>query len=127
MKLEIEKIVGYLPYKIKCEVSNDGNIETGTLQAVYSNNTVSFGDIVESEHNFDYVKPILKPIDYYKDINSDYMNDLGIDLSDQIEIEKIANREIHYSNVNWNVLQICFRHHIDVFRMIDKGLAVIKN
>lgn len=126
MKLETEKIVGYLPHKLKCEVSNDGEIEIGTLQAVYNNDTVNFGDIVESEHDFDYVKPILVPLDSYKDINSKAMNDLGIDLMDQIQIEKLANRELHYCNMDWDILQICFRNHIDVFRMIEDGLAIIK-
>lgn len=126
MKLEIEKIVGYLPHKLKCEVLNDGHVEIGTLQAVYNNNTVSFGDIVESEHSFDYVMPILVPLDSYKDINSEAMNNLGIDLIDQIQIEKLANKDRHYSLMDWDILQICFRNHIDIFRLIDQGLAVIK-
>lgn len=62
-KLESKHLVPYLPYGLKHEVLNSGKEkEIGEMIAVYNDGSACFGDIVESEKGFEYIKPILFPI-----------------------------------------------------------------
>ena len=63
MKLKTEHLAPYLPYNLKCEVLNSGQEkEIGEMIAVYDDNSACFGNIIESEKGFEYIKPILKPM-----------------------------------------------------------------
>ena len=83
--------------------------------------------IVESEKGFEYIKPILKPLfsdnfDYtiflmdnfpeekWADAYNDIMNGVGFG----VKIEQIPY-ELH---------EFLFENHIDVFGLIEKGLAI---
>ena len=59
--MEKQKVFSaYLPFELKCEVINSGKEkEIGTLIGVYNDGSCVFGDIIESSHGFESVKPIL--------------------------------------------------------------------
>lgn len=128
MKLETKHLAPYLPYNLKCEVLNSGQEkEIGEMIAVYNDGSACFGNIVESEKGFEYIKPILQPLfsedfDYsiflmdnfpeekWADAYNDIMNGVGFG----VKIEQIPY-ELH---------DFLFENHIDVFGLIEKGLAI---
>lgn len=128
MKLETKHLAPYLPYNLKCEVLNSGQEkEIGEMIAVYNDGSACFGNIVESEKGFEYIKPILQPLfndnfDYtiflmdnfpeekWADAYNDIMNGVGFG----VKIEQIPY-ELH---------EFLFENHIDVFGLIEKGLAI---
>ena len=128
MKLETKHLAPYLPYNLRCEVFNTGQEkEIGEMIAVYNDGSACFGNIVESEKGFEYIKPILQPLfndnfDYtiflmdnfpeekWADAYNDIMNGVGFG----VKIEQIPY-ELH---------EFLFENHIDVFGLIEKGLAI---
>lgn len=128
MKLKTKHLAPYLPYNLKCEVLNSGQEkEIGEMIAVYNDGSACFGNIVESEKGFEYIKPILQPLfndnfDYtiflmdnfpeekWADAYNDIMNGVGFG----VKIEQIPY-ELH---------EFLFENHIDVFGLIEKGLAI---
>lgn len=61
-ELTIEHIAPYLPYGLKCQVTDKGELKIATLNAIYTDNTYVFSDIIESEQGFEDIKPILRPL-----------------------------------------------------------------
>lgn len=126
MKLDLKHLSPYLPYKL--EMSEQDLIYVlagfdGNVMLLYEKGDPSmepFGaEIIEQS-----VKPILRPLSDYCDINSTAMNELNCDLTDQIQINELANKKINYSQLNYGVAQICFQNHIDIFALIENGLAI---
>jgi len=129
MKLETKHLAAYLPYNLKCEVLNSGQEkEIGEMIAVYDDNSACFGNIIESEKGFEYIKPILKPMldfeTYFakifetdKDVK-EYLNEGFI---------TIDNNFINIECMPFGVVQLAFKHHFDIFGLIEKGLAIDVN
>jgi hypothetical protein len=68
--------------------------------------------------------PILRPLSDYKEINSPAMKDLNCDLSDQIRILELANKEVSFYYLPYGIAQLLFEAHIDSFNLIPDGLAI---
>lgn len=109
MKLEIKHIAPYLPYGLRCKIVNDDKELIGTLNGLYADCSCVFDDIVESEHGFESVKPLLKPL-----------SELPVDRYGRI-IFQLRNGTI--SNKEFTEL---VSEHYDVFNLIDNGLAEVK-
>ena len=128
MKLETKHLAPYLPYNLKCEVLNSGQEkEIGEMIAVYNDGSACFGNIVESEKGFEYIKPILQPL--FND-NFDYT----IFLMDNFPEEKWADAYngimngvgfgVKIEQIPYELHEFLFENHIDVFGLIEKGLAI---
>lgn len=123
MKLEIKHLAPYLPYGLK--VSNntypdDVNLVTGLMDETYfieRNSKYAYGDI-------ENCKPILRQLSDYADINSDALCDVNCDMSDQIQISEFASKRISLSAVSVGAFDILVSNHVDVFGLIDEGLAL---
>lgn len=129
MKLEVKHLAAYLPYGLQCEVVNwskaKGRYEThrGTMCSVYSDGTCTFQDLVESDHGFHSIKPILRPIfdiKYYIDFLNKYHVDFG-------KNEGCLVKRKNETFTRLNELDFLFKNHIDVFGLIDEGLAIDVN
>lgn len=129
-KLTIEHLAPYLPYKLGVEILNYRSDYVG-LQ--YSSLTGYY--LIEEDPHFTYIggstgksfrelKPILRPLSDFLDINSDAMNDLNCDIQSQINIMDLAYKIIGLSSLSYTDAQLCFRSHVDVFGLIEKGLAI---
>ena len=57
--LKTEQLASYLPYGLTCLVDEKHIV---TMNAVYSDGTCTFFDLVESNRGFKSIKPILKPL-----------------------------------------------------------------
>jgi hypothetical protein len=123
MKLELKHLAPYLPYGLK--VSNntypdDVNLVTGLRDETYfieRNSKYAYGDI-------ENCKPILRPLSDYADINSDAMNSLNCDMSEQINLNEFAIGYICLGSLYQSTYDLCLKNHIDVFGLIDQGLAL---
>ena len=127
MKLEIKHLAPYLPYglKAKFKAKNKKTCRKyvkGTISVMYSDCSICCYDTVNATP--DKFQPILRPLSYYADIDSDAMNDLNCDLSDQIQISEFASKRISLSAISVSAYNICLSNHIDVFGLIDQGLAL---
>ena len=138
MKLETKHLAPYLPYNLKCEVLNSGQEkEIGEMIAVYDDNSACFGNIIESEKGFEYIKPILRPIqevelffenqwalgndeDVRKYLDADFLWQNG-----NIEVNEIQLMKAEY--LPYGTLQVLLKYNFDVFDLIDKGLAIDVN
>lgn len=122
MKLETKHLVSYLPYNLRCEVLNSGQEkEIGEMIAVYDDNSACFGNIIESEKGFEYIKPILKPMldfETNKDIK-EYLNEGFITIDNILTYKPEC--------MPFGVVQLAFKHHFDIFGLIEKGLAIDVN
>lgn len=128
MKLETKHLAPYLPYNLKCEVLNSGEEkEIGEMIAVYDDNSACFGNIIESEKGFEYIKPILKPMldfeTYFAKIFEtnkeikEYLNAGFITIDKDMLTYKPEC-------MPFGVVQLAFKHHFDIFGLIEKGLAI---
>jgi hypothetical protein len=82
------------------------------------------GNFIEMAYPFEDVKPIFKPLSDYKEISSEGLNDINCDLSNQMEIVDLANKQLHYSSATFETVRLCLENRVDVFNLIDEGLAV---
>jgi hypothetical protein len=115
-QLELKQIVGYLPYGLWVEwVRPDDNI---IIQV-----PLTMSDYTFYMHKYKS-KPILFPISLFKDINSDEMNELNVDLFNQMELCDLANKKIHFQNCNHSTILICLENKIDFQNLIERGLAI---
>ena len=129
MKLEVKHLAPYLPYSLKCQIKNPDNktVYTDTLQAIYNNAIqaeCTFFNIVESQQGFEFVKPILRPLHDFHDINCKAVCELGLDLTTQMTLVDLCLGKIHYTGLRHSDTQEFLRHHIDIFGLIEKGLAI---
>lgn len=119
MKLEIKHIAPYLEHGLRCKIVNGDKELIGTLNGLYADGSCVFADIVESEHGFESIKPLLKPLS---------------ELSDE-EIEDIERREgidcvniigFRTETLEYRTFQDLVSKHYDIFGLIDNGLAEVK-
>lgn len=119
---KLEQLSAYLPYNLICLVNGKYKAE---MNAVYSNGTCTFHSLIESDKGFKSVKPILKPLELFININSKEFEELNCDINHQIEINEVACRYRHYTSMSVGAFQICLKNHIDIFGLIDSGEAVL--
>jgi hypothetical protein len=126
MKLEIKHLAPYLPYglKAKFQAKNKKTCRKyviGTISVIYSDCSICCYDTVNATP--DQFKPILRPLSDYADIDSDALCDINCDMSDQIQISEFANKRISLSAISVGAFEILVSNHVDVFGLIDQGLA----
>jgi hypothetical protein len=124
MGLQTKEITPYLPFKLKCQVKDLGKTITAELHSVYADGTCTFCDTVESEKGFEWVKPILVPL---RELSaySNGIKHLGYRTDENNFFNLIS--DIESGRANYDIMQMCFEEHIDVFSLIKKGLAVDVN
>lgn len=131
-KLTLEHLAPYLPYNLKAEmldyksdyVGKQYDEIIGVHQWDKHYLYWSALTIGGSKPNIESIKPLFRLLSDYTDINSPSMSDLNTDLDIQMEICDLSNKKIHYRSLSYGTALTCFKAHIDVFRLIDKGLAI---
>lgn len=140
MKLEIKHLSPYLPYNLK------GQCLHKTIDGVELKNNVFVLDSIDQATQWIYwthdrlflrqlglrgkgfrpcdFKPLLRPLSDYVNINSDAMMALNCDVSTQINLNEFAMKYISLSSLYYSTYEICLINHIDVFGLIDEGLAL---
>ena len=126
MKLELKHLAPYLPYRLGIF-----DPTSNTTKIIYwdksSNHFKGINEVLSSK----VYKPILRPLsELYRPKwvqkkmfnHLHYNNHLKLPLhSEGYKWHRIEAHEI------WSDYETLFKHHFDVFGLIDKGLAVDKN
>lgn len=112
-KLTLKYLAPYLPYGLKISY-----VERNEIHSLDVCNLMAICN--KQEH----LKPIFRPLSEFVDINSDSMKELNADISTQIDLNELAIKYKHHTSCYYSTLQFCFENHIDVFGLIEKGLAI---
>ena len=127
-KLKIEHLSGYLPYSLKVTFGEtDRDLTAVSLDSPFVFITKWIGSREKQLARIEDIKPILIPLEKFKDINSPEMSESNFDIIAQMELCELANQRIGYWGLTYGVAKICFEHHIDIFNLIPQGLAVEKS
>ena len=116
----------YLPYKLKVQFDFkriDGITEkrkavVNEIDLIWGRCNLNNGSISYNLEYFTDIKPILKPFYDYADVLeiTDEMNDY--------EIQMIEDNPDLIKRLPYDVIEKMFKNHIDVFGLINFGLAV---
>jgi hypothetical protein len=72
-------------------------------------------------------KPILRPLSDIKNFE-DIMDEFSIRSFEAFEdhfFDRALGRSLNcYDVVNYTIIELCFKHHLDIFDLIPKGLAI---
>lgn len=128
MKLEIEHLAAYLPFRLKLSVFGICN---GFVCYLVANNRItSFKDGMNINIAIEYkAKPILRPL---SDINLEIIRELfGVEIHKfrfDPELDQDFALEV-YTDIGWTSLtfeeyQTLLAHHFDLFKLIPRGLAI---
>ena len=121
MKLELKHIIPYLLHNLKA-LSIDG-FSVSVLGVDFTTNRILN---INGDRTFTIpeIKPLLRPLSDYADIDSNALCDINCDMSDQIQISEFASKRISLSSVSVGAFEILVSNHVDVFGLIDQGLAL---
>ena len=132
MKLEIKHIAPYLPFEVKViDTEAEDCIWTlhpykDSLDCLTDNEHLSLENFI-TENNATKTpthKLLLRQLSNYADIDSEALCDLNCDVSDQIQVSEFASKRISISSVSVGAFEILVSNHVDVFGLIDEGLAL---
>lgn len=154
MKIELKHLAPYLPYGLMCELTDLGKVKHAKLCGAYIDNSYAFFDTVESEHGFENIKPILRPISQLteeivigkeklvpseilfekehprhkskKYYNQVFYNYIRTSHNSTAVDFKIYINTLIEQNPRW-VFEYLLRWKFDVFGLIPQGLAIDKN
>jgi hypothetical protein len=129
--ITLTELTAYLPYKLMCMV--DGH--KAELHGVYSDGTCTLHQLVESEHGFESIKPILKPVidaDAYIRAHFELYSTTG-EGYDALVINLFCYENIHtdellveidLNKLPHNAYMWLLQNHYDVFGLLERGKAI---
>lgn len=120
---DIEIYAAYLPYGLKVEIPNGRYIRLMTIDNV-RNDEVYLNKFDDSFYSSKVCKPLLFPLECYKDINSKEMCDIGTNLFIQIEINKLSQKSIGIRQLSVSTYKCCLENMIDIFNLIPQEKAI---
>lgn len=129
MKLELKHITPYLPYGLKAIDKRTKEIRTVTLlHFTYDLKTVGHNHLIYNGVLLSKHLPILRPISDITDNELISFYELTSFDLELININELKDELCHMikGNDRFQITQFqkLFEWHLDVFRLIDKGLAV---
>ena len=142
MKLELKHLAPYLPFNLYFQRFEHECIDKTKTPVIYSQEKypikTQLNEVTLNSFNYNENKPILRPMyelsDYFLELYgslehqdvTDYFDEYYLGSFFNLEIHEIASTRPEY--LPYGTLQVLFKHHFDVFGLIEKGLAIdIKN
>ncbi len=131
MKLELKHLAPYLPYGLKFEYFGD----VWTTVSIHFMRKFFITGTMRANNNrnflFQNIKPILRPLsDLTKEIAYHGENEIGVDYictsNRQAEqyMETIPKNQFNCDALKWWQFEILLEMHVDVFGLIDAGIAI---
>jgi hypothetical protein len=122
-KLELKHIAPYLPYGLNgflIEQKTDCFIIGASEDYVYT-------DAFFDEVYYTDIKPILRPLSDIKNFE-DIMDEFSEYSWEVFENHFfVLGRTLNcFDSITYTIAELCFKHHIDLFGLIDKGFALKK-
>lgn len=125
MELELKHVAPYLPYKLKCLVTDNGVEKIAALNALYDDGSCVFTELIEGVKGFKLVQPILRPLsDLTKEIEHSEERFNAFKFSEFVNEEIFKESVEDLTDVDYIVMQKLFEWHFDVFNLIPNRLAV---
>ncbi|MDH5570381.1 MAG: hypothetical protein OEY89_01370 [Gammaproteobacteria bacterium] len=122
--LKIEHLACYLPYGLKGYSNKAIKLKTGGfIPKEHTLSITNVGDLY-AENKLHLIKPILRPLSDYNDINSKAMMELNCDLTDQMNICELAQKTMSLHKIPYSTICVMNENHIDYHNLIEDGLAV---
>lgn len=122
-KLELKHIAPYLPYGLQGEVTelkDDCFIIGASEDYVFTDSPYYDLDYTE-------IKPVLRPlsdIKNFKDIMDEF-SEYSWEIFENHFF--VLGRTLNcFDSITYTIAELCFKHHIDLFGLIDKGFALKK-
>ena len=130
--IPVNKIAPYLPFGVKAifAETNDKKCQKkviGTVSGIYSDGSIVCHDTVNASP--DKYKLVLYPLtDLFENIGqheafTDYLSEYELSLITDHVLNEDDNCEF-LSLISYSAAQYLFKHHFDVFYLIQKGQAV---
>lgn len=124
----MKELISYFPYNLNV-VINNYNHKIGELVGInlvdQTAEVLSYGDI--KKYYLYEIKPVLIPLSEfrnYEDIMDEFSeNDLEVFENTFFVLTPSSWTD----NVNYTIMNLMFKYHLDIFGLIDKGLAINKN
>jgi hypothetical protein len=127
-KLELKHLAPYLPYGI--EIIHGVTRKKITAVSLDSNfifTTTYLGSRDKQMLLISDVKPILRPLSDIQKFE-DIMDEFSVRSFEAFEnhfFDRALGRSLNcFDNVNYTIIELCFKHHLDIFDLIPKGLAI---
>lgn len=125
-KLELKHIAPYLPYGIKI-IHNliRKDLTAVTLDSDFIFTTTYLGSRSKQMILISDVKPILRPLKEIKDIEEimDEFSEYSWEVFENHFF--VLGRTLNcFDSITYTIAELCFKHHIDLFDLINKGLAI---
>jgi len=122
-KITLEQLSAYFPYQVKAkfkliEVPRCRAMVIGTVGQISDNCSIVCYDTVNAYP--EKYKLMLRPMSWLTD---EVIFKLDACLSDQLIVEMIRDGEMNLINAPYNVIQTLLKNHVDLFGLIEKGLA----
>lgn len=134
MELEVKHLAPYLPYGLKLQYIVRDKVEnTGVMKSISHNENETYPtrvsiDFNDEEHIWMF-KPILRPLSQIKkyfepifETDKEVNEYLSYEATTPFSVEEILNYKFQY--LPYGTYQVLFKHHFDVFSLIDAGLAI---
>lgn len=118
-KLSLKELSSYFPYKVKAKFKGkDTGVEIGTISIITEAGSITCYDTVNAYPT--KFKLLLHPLSWLTD---EVLSDINCDLGDQMIIQEIREQRMGCWNASCDVVQILLENHVDIFFLIERGLA----
>jgi hypothetical protein len=124
MKLEIKHLCPYLPYELSGIVGSDTKISYMEMLSHFSICTGVNIKGVQSWFKITSFKPILKPSSDIKKYATE-IKLMGYKTDSNTFFNMLS--DLKDGKLEYDLMQLFIKEHIDVFGLIDKGLAINMN
>lgn len=135
MELEVKHLAPYLHYGLKLQYVVREKVEqTGIMQSISHNEDETHPTRVSisAMYNAEYIwmfKPMLRRKTHLKTLQSEILIRWGGGLADRAKaqwLKEITNDMQHsaFNSLRYDFVEFMLENHIDVFGLIDAGLAV---
>lgn len=123
-KITLEQLSAYFPYQVKAKFRDkETGTEIGTIGQISDNCSIVCYDTVNAYH--EKYKLMLRPLSWLTDENLKKIkldNVYGLHRSDIQDIKSDCNG-IYNLNIPYNIIRIMLKNHVDIFGLLEKGLA----
>lgn len=125
-KLELKHLAPYLPYDIKIVHGvTRKNLTAVSLDSKFIFTTTYLGSRNKQMLLISDIKPILRPLSDLKNFE-DIMDEFSEYSWEMFENAFfVLGRTLNcFDSITYTIAELCFKHHLDIFGLIDKGLAI---